>query len=367
MKTINSLFAAAALSFLAACTPQTAEKEKAYVAVIGPMTGTAAIYGEWLRNGIQAAVEGGVDNVEFELLDSGGDPKTAVTLARKAIDKPNAIAVWATTSGENMAVRDMVTQAGLSLVTSSATSPEITDGREGVYRTIVNTRQETQALVDFAMAELEPKRVVVLYINDAGGQASRDQFKLDFEQKGVPVLLDDSFEKTPQDTRVLALKALAKKPDLVVVTGYTAAMGKIVKSVRNADSSVAILCNHGLDIPENMSLPGNVLNNVYFSFAKIDESVAGSEFNRLYKEKYGLEPGLYPISAYDTANLISKSVAQSGANKAKFRAAMHKSEGKGVNGDYTFTSSGNVLKSLSIYKLTKGVKQKLKEVAATAD
>lgn len=366
MNKLKVLFLAILATVATACAEKPKE-ERPYVAVIAPMTGPAAVYGQWIRGGIKSAVEDGVSNVEFELLDSGGDPKTAVTLARKAMDKSNVVAVWATTSGENMAVRDLVTGAGLSLITSSATSPEITDGRDGVFRTIVNTRQETKALVDFTRSEFKPRQVSLLFINDAGGQAARDQFQQDFASAGIKIALIEAFEKTVQDFRTLAQKSLAAKPDVVVVTGYTGAMGQLIHAIRSLDPVIPIICNHGLDTPENMSLPKSVLNNIFFSVADTGDNTEKTELAKSYKQNMGEAPGIYVIGAYDTAKMLSESIRASGSDKLKLRDTMRALNFTGANGNYRFTPQGNVLKPLAIYHLDQGAKTKISTITPKAD
>lgn len=344
----------AALSLVGCGEKQAPDTSVKKVAVIGPMTGSAAIYGEWLRKGIESAATDGVTNLSFEFMDSGGDPKTAVTLAQKALANENTVAIWATTSGENMAIRDVAIQAGVALITSSATSPVITDGREGIYRTIINSAQETQVLVDFAINTLKPHKVAILYINDAGGSASLTQFKNYFSAKGIEIVFEDSFEKNPQDVRTLTTKVMRSVPDLIVVTGYSAAMGQVIKGIRLVSADIKIICNQGLDIPENMSLPPDVLNRIYYSIADVDEKITESKFGVSYVNKYKKMPGLYEITAYDTANLLSQAMKVAGKGRKEFSDQLRQVNHQGLNGVYTFTAKGNVMKDVAIKQLDHG-------------
>jgi len=356
MKLKSKLLAAL---FTALCLAGCVEKRGANttvnkVAVIGPMTGSAAIYGEWLRKGIESAVNGGVTNISFDFMDSGGDPKTAVTLAQKALSSDTTMAIWATTSGENMAIREMATRAGVAIITSSATSPDITDGREGIFRTIINSAQETQVMVDFAVNTLKPHKVAILYINDAGGSASLKQFKNYFSEKGVAIVFEDSFEKNSQDVRMLTTKVMKSLPDLVVVTGYSAAMGEVVKGIRLVSQDIRIICNQGLDTPENMSLPRDILNRIYYSIADVDEKIAESKFGVDYKNQYKKAPGLYEVTAFDTANLLSQAMKVAVKGRKELSEQLRHAKHQGLNGLYTFTSKGNVMKDVAIRKLDHG-------------
>lgn len=344
----------AAVSLVGCGEKQASDDSVKKVAVIAPMTGPASVYGEWIQHGIEAAVSDGIKGVNFEFLDSGGDPKTAVTMAQKALADQSTIALWVASSADTMAVRDIATTTGVTLITSSATSPAITDGRKGVFRTIVNSAQETEALVEYATQTLKPSKVGILYINDAGGKASLDQLKFFLGAKRVAVIVEESFEKNSQDVRILAKKVLDAKPDVVFVTGYSAAMGAVVKGIRTISQGIPILCNQGLETPENLSLPPNILTEIYYSIAFVERSGIPENVNKIFVERYGKSPGLYEITAYDTAMLIAHAVNDGANMRNLLPDALQRSTFKGINGDYRFSAKGNVVKKVAINKIVNG-------------
>ncbi|MCX8490642.1 MAG: ABC transporter substrate-binding protein [Cyclobacteriaceae bacterium] len=322
------------------------------VAIIAPMTGSAAVYGQWAQHGVELAIAKTQGNVEYEFLDSGGDPKTAVTLANKAVADNRTIALWTVTSGDTMAVRDIATNSGVSLITATATSPVITDGRKGIFRTIVNSRQETEALVQYAVKKLAPKKVAILYINDAGGNASLEEFRTFFKDAHIEIVVAEPFEKNPQELRTVVAKVLKPEPDTVVVTGYSAAMGAVVSNIRSLNKKVPILCNTGFNNPENLSLSPDILSDIYFSIAFVNLSTS-SPFDVEFKNRFGAKPNIYEVTAYDTARLITEAVNK-GANKDTLDSTLKNIQYSGENGSYRFTAKGNVLKDVLINKVSRG-------------
>lgn len=354
LKKVLLVAAFTVLSLVGCGEKQTSDISAKKVAVIAPMTGPASVYGEWIQHGIEMAITDGANAVKFNLLDSMGDPKTAATLAQKAIADDSTIALWVVTSGDMMALRDVAMQYGLPLITSTATSPAITDGRKGIFRTIVNSAQETEALVRYATEKLKPKKVAVLYINDAGGKASSMQFTHFFEKNMIEVVYTDSYEKNPHDLRTLAAKALSVKPDAVVITGYSSALGGVLTSIREQSPNIPILCNQGLESPENLALPPKVLTGVYYSIAYVDSAVIPERVRDGFNRRYGKPPGLYEITAYDTATLVSRTVAGGAVKRELLVDALSRSDFKGVNGDYRFSKKGNVMKSVAINHIVNG-------------
>lgn len=350
---ISFLIAMFALLSLGGCgEKQAANVVVRKVAIIAPMTGPAAVYGQWAQHGVELAIAKDHGNVEFEFLDSGGDPKTAVTLANKAVADNRTIALWTVTSGDTMAVRDIATKNGVSLVTATATSPAITDGRKGVFRTIVNSRQETEALVQYAVQKLAPKKVTIFYINDAGGNASLEEFRTFLKDAHIEIVAAEPFEKNPQELRTVVAKALKSEPDTVVVTGYSAAMGAVVSNIRSMNKKIPILCNTGFNNPENLSLSPAILSDIYFSIAAVSQSV-GSPFEAEFMKRFNAKPNIYEVTAYDTARLITEAVNK-GASKDTFDSAMRKNQYSGENGNYRFTEKGNVLKEVLINRVENG-------------
>ncbi len=352
MKRIVLIIIFTLTGILSACSDGTIKIPR--VAVIAPMTGPAAVYGEWIKNGIEKAVADGAKEVAFDFLDSAGDPKTAVTLAQKAISNERTVAFWTVSSADTMAIRDLATQEGVTLITSSATSPDITDGRKNVYRTIVNSAQETEVLVTYAVKSFKPSKVSILHINDAGGKASLDQFKLFLGKHNVSVVFEDSFEKNPGDIRVLVSKALVSRPDLVVVTGYSGAMGHVISGIRGISRNIPILCNQGLESPENLSLPPSILTAIRYSIAHVDINTMTSRFLTDYEKLHGKSPGLYEITAYDTANMINKIVKEGATGRMQLGDQLRKAVYEGVNGKYRFSTRGNVIKDVAIKAIEHG-------------
>lgn len=343
----------AALSLLGCQGKPVFDNSVKKVFVIAPMTGTAAVYGQWAQHGIELAITKDSGNIKYEFLDSGGDPKTAVTLANKAIADNLTIAIWTVTSGDTMAVREIVSQSGVPLITATATSPAITDGRKGVFRTVVNSRQETEALVQYAVRKLAPKKVTIFYINDAGGNASLEEFRAFFKDAHIEIVSAEPFEKNPQELRTVVAKALKPEPDTVVVTGYSAAMGAVVSNIRALNQKIPILCNTGFDSPENLSLPSTVLSNIYFSVAAVNRKSVETSFEDDFMTRFNTKPNIYEITAYDTARLVAEAVNK-GADKDTFDATMRNNQYSGQNGNYLFTEKGNVLKDVLINKVEAG-------------
>jgi branched-chain amino acid transport system substrate-binding protein len=324
----------------------------ASIAVIAPLTGPAAIYGEWAKNGIDLARSMGLSGVQFELHDSTGNPRTAVTIANKVMANENLLAIWTVSSGDTVAVREIAQSRDIPVITATASSPSITDSGPGVFRTIVNARQETDALIDVYWRTSQPKTAAIFYINDAGGVASRDEFKRLLGVRGSRVVSETPFEKTPGELRTLVQKALAARPEVMVVTGYSAAMGLVIKSIREL-SNIPIICNQGLDSPENLTLPPSILTGIHYSLADMQDLQSNPTFIQAFEGRYGRKPGIYEVAAFDTANMLGHAVSTTSKGR-RLSAVLAQLKYDGVNGSYQFTKKGNVIKHVAVYRIVDG-------------
>ena len=97
------------------------------IAFVGPLTGDNANLGINIRNGAKVAVQeanrGEGTRIELKEFDTQGDPAQATTLKERFINDQSIIGVVGPTfSGETRAVMQSLQEAGLVMVSASATN-----------------------------------------------------------------------------------------------------------------------------------------------------------------------------------------------------------------------------------------------------
>ena len=152
---IAALGVAAGLTFAAGAQAQTIK-----IGVVGPTTGPVTQYGDMVREGVDTAVErinaaGGVNGKKLEtvVIDDGCEPKQGPVAANRVVNSKIGFVVGHVCSGATIAAADVYNNEGVVMVTLSATSPALTDGKnyEFIFRTIGRDDQQGPAAAKFVL------------------------------------------------------------------------------------------------------------------------------------------------------------------------------------------------------------------------
>ena len=159
---IAALGVAAGLTFAAGAQAQTIK-----IGVVGPTTGPVTQYGDMVREGVDTAVErinaaGGVNGKKLEtvVIDDGCEPKQGPVAANRVVNSKIGFVVGHVCSGATIAAADVYNNEGVVMVTLSATSPALTDGKnyEFIFRTIGRDDQQGPAAAKFVLEKLCRRR-----------------------------------------------------------------------------------------------------------------------------------------------------------------------------------------------------------------
>ena len=151
------------------------EEEVIKIGAILPMTGQAASYGKWMKQGIEIAVDeinetGGISGKKFEVIfeDSKSDNRVGVDAANKLISIDKVKVIETTLTGVTQSIIP-ITERNKIILFTSATAPGLTDGGVYVFRNETNMANEVDRMIEACKNELNIKNVALLYINNAVG------------------------------------------------------------------------------------------------------------------------------------------------------------------------------------------------------
>src|SRR3989442_5187686 len=156
---------------------------------VGPLTGGIAHLGKDNENGARLAVEeanaartrmdGKEVNLTFVAEDGQADPKTGTTVAQKLVDAKVAGVVGHLNSGTSIPASPIYNQAGIPVISGSATNPKLTEqGFKTQFRVVGRDDQQGPAIASYLATTKKPKLVAV--IDDA--TAYRDGIAHQVEQ-----------------------------------------------------------------------------------------------------------------------------------------------------------------------------------------
>ena len=124
------------------------------IAMVVPTTGPLTQYGDMVKEGVNTAVEmanaaGGVNGKKIELVsvDDACEPKQGPVAANRVVNAKIGYVIGPVCSGASIAAAPIYNNEGVVVVTPSATSPALTDGKNYhyIFRTIGRDDQQGPA------------------------------------------------------------------------------------------------------------------------------------------------------------------------------------------------------------------------------
>jgi branched-chain amino acid transport system substrate-binding protein len=361
VKRIAAAFPALALALLlCACgeqkPPAKAESGGALEIRIGhvaPLTGGIAHLGKDNENGALLAVEEanaagvklGGKAVKFVLLgeDDQADPKTGTTVAQKLVDEKVNGVVGHLNSGVTIPASAIYHQAGIPMITGSATNPQLTEqGFDNVFRVVGRDDQQGPAIASYLAAQRKPKVVAVIDDATAYGEGIANEVEKTLKAAKVTVLPREKGTDKTTDWKAILTKLRGRNPDAVFYGGMDATGGPLLKQGRELGMKAVFSFGDGACTEKMKELAGDAAEGLLCSQAGIPPQAASKKFLDAYKKRFNQDPILYSPFTYDAANLLIEAMKQAdSADPAKYLPALHRISFNGATGPISFDAKGD--------------------------
>ena len=338
----------------------------------GPLTGDAAIYGMAVVQGAELAVNeiNASDSkikFEFQKQDDEADGEKAVNAYNTMMDWGMQILVGPTTTGASIAVADACYNDRTFMLTPSASSTDVTEGKDNVFQVCFTDPNQGVGAADYMAENYAGAKVAVIYRNDdAYSQGIRDTFVKEAADKGAfEVVYEGTFTAdTASDFSVQLTAAQTAGADLVFLPIYYQPASVIFSQAKamgyaptffGVDGMDGILTMPGFDT----SLAEGLMLMTPFS-ATVDSNKA---FVDAYVAAYGTEPNQFAADAYDGVYIIKEALEKAGCTADMSNAdicdalvkVMTSISYTGLTGtDMTWNAEGQVSKAPTAYVVKDG-------------
>jgi branched-chain amino acid transport system substrate-binding protein len=325
------------------------------VGVILSLTGDAASYGEGARNVYQIALDeinaaGGINGKPMELVIEDGkcNGQDAASAAQKLInvDKVQVI-LGGFCSGESLAVVPVATQAKVSEISPSASSPKLTGISQYFVRDYPSDSAQGSVLADVAYNDKGWRKIAFIQEQTDYAQGVFDAFKAEFEHLGGTIIDNQQFPTETTDFRSIVAKVKSENPEALFVDTQTAASAdRVLKQISQADWSPKILVSD-VTIGDPATLTGNKTLLEGALGAEFGVDASNPKYAALvasYKEKYNadLPYQSYGQAEYDAMYLIRDAIESAGYDGSAiaqwFRGVK---DWQGASGSITIKSDGD--------------------------
>ncbi|MGV2293354.1 branched-chain amino acid ABC transporter substrate-binding protein [Trinickia sp. YCB016] len=368
---------AAAMLFATMATGAAAD-QVVKIGHVAPLTGQIAHLGKDNENGARLAVEeinakgltigGQKITLELDAQDDAADPRTATQVAQKLVDDKVVAVVGHLNSGTSIPASKIYSDAGIVQITPSATNPAFTQqGFKTTFRVVATDAQQGPALANYAAKELKLKSVAIVDDSTAYGQGLANEFEKTAKSLGMNVVSHDATNDKAVDFRAILTKIKGENPDAIMYGGMDATGGPFAKQAKQLGLRAKVLAGDGVCTDKLADLAGEATDNVVCSEAgrSLEKmGKAGEEFQAKFQKRFGQPIQIYAPFTYDAVYIIVDAMKRAGStDPAKIVAAMPTTDYKGVIGETTFDSKGDLQHGvISLYNYKGGKKSLLSEV-----
>jgi branched-chain amino acid transport system substrate-binding protein len=316
---IAALGVAAGLAFAAGAQAQTIK-----IGVVGPTTGAVTQYGDMVREGVDTAVErinatGGVNGKKLEtvVIDDGCEPKQGPVAANRVVNSKIGFVVGHVCSGATIAAADIYNNEGVVMVTPSASSPALTDGKnyEFIFRTLGRDDQQGPAAAKFVLEKIKPKKAAVLHDKQSYGQGIATAVKNDLEKGGVPVAIFEGINAGDSDYSAVITKLKSQGVDFVYYGGYHPEMGLLLRQAAEQGVKAKWMGPEGTGNPDINAIAGDAVEGMLLTLpADFTQNAANAEIVKAFEAKKRNAGGAFQMTAYAATQVIADGIKGAGTD-----------------------------------------------------
>jgi len=286
------------------------------IAILAPMSGDVATFGQSTRDGILLAIEewnekGGIDGkkIEYVVEDSQCAAEAAVSAANKVIDQDGVkFIIGEVCSSASIPVSEIATAKQIFQISPTSTNTAVTVGESGtkptIFRACFIDPFQGKVAAKFALDNLGAKTAAVFL--DQGNDYVRglaEVFIAEFEAGGGQVVVKETYTGDDSDFSAIVTKAKDANPDVLYLPDYYSTVNLIAAQAKERGLTAAMLGGDGWD---SADLDRAALDGGYFTnhFSDQDTRPIVQEFVSKYAAKFGAPPDALAALAYDAANIL---------------------------------------------------------------
>ncbi len=332
------------------------EEEPYRIGVMDSVTGPGESYGTVLVQAKQMAVDeinagDGINGRMLELVveDSKCSPQDAITAYNKLTDVDGVkIILGASCSGAMLGAAPRAEEDGVVMLSASATSPDIADAGDYIFRTAIN---DSNLGRDTGNTMWSDGIRTIATINELTDYAEGVRLTTvqRFGQLGGSVAASEAYSSDVTDFRTQLTKLISESPDAIHVAPQSEFTGgAIVKQLRELGFSGPIYGESVVSGTQALEIAGDAADGVKAIIPSPDlDTERGQEFLSSFRERYGFVTLPWFLgSAYDNVYIAAECLKQTGDDQDAdgFRDCLYDLTFSGAIGDdYSFDEKGEVV------------------------
>lgn len=336
---------------------------------VGPLTGPIAHLGKDNENGVRLAIQEanaaglviGGEKIRLEMVseDDEGNPQKGTVVAQKIVDERVAGVIGHLNSGTTIPASKIYHDAGVAQISPSATNVDYTNqGYKTAFRVMANDAQQGKVLGEYAVNNLNAKKIAVIDDRSAYGKGLADQFEMAAKGAGGELITREFTDTSKTDFTAILTRIKGMKPDLVFYGGMDSQSGPMMKQIKNLGLSAVFLSGDGGQTKQFLTLSGAEGEGAYASSPGVPlaNMPDGPAFTEKYTATFNQEIQLYAPYAYDATNTLIAAMKQADSvDPVVYLPVLAKIQHQGVSAMVQFDEKGDIKGGgISLYRVADG-------------
>ncbi|MDO8560140.1 MAG: ABC transporter substrate-binding protein [bacterium] len=334
------------------------------IGAVLPLSGPSASFGVPLRRAGELAVKelnaaGGISGRTLTVLWEDGkcDARDATAAAQKLISVDQVGVIFGgACSNETLAIAPLAQEAGVIVISPSASAPEINVAGTYIFRTAPSDALAGEVAARYAYLELSAKTAGVIAENGDYPRSLRESFIKEFRALGGRLVLDADLPNPAGDLSALLDKVSAAAPEILYLLPESGASGVgLVKQLRARAPEISLLASELLIDRDLVGEQGKALQGVlglevYFD----DRATATRAFLDAYAKTYREPPPFPAVMAnmHSQFALLRDGITAVGTDPKNLRAWLQQVRGwEGTLGTLTFDESGSAVRDYAVVRV----------------
>ncbi len=346
------------------------------IAVIGPMTGGAAVYGMAVANGATIAAneinaQGGMQII-LNIQDDEHDPEKGINAYNVVLDDGAQMILGTVTTAPCLAVAAQAFEDRVFMLTPSASSADVTAGKDNAYQVCFTDPGQGIAAADMIVAKAMGTKVGVIYNNaDVYSTGIYQAFAARAKELGLEIVATTTFSSDDNaDFSVQIASCKEAGADLVFLPIYYTPASLILAQAKAVDYAPAFFGVDGMDGILTLegfdkTLAEDVMLLTPFAASSQDEKT--QSFVKQYVAAYGEEPNQFAADAYDGIYALYTAALNAGINAdtsvedacEMLIAQFPSLQISGLTGELSWAATGEVTKTPAVYVIKDGAYAKV--------
>jgi branched-chain amino acid transport system substrate-binding protein len=315
------------------------------IGVVGPFSGPAASFGDYMQNGLNLALEGvpQSERSNYKIIkeDDKCNGSSGISAVQKLItvDKVNYI-IGPMCNEASISTETLFEDNGVMSISIGLPSNRIANMGPNHF----TFSPEIEYLMKDITSNMQSKnfkRVGIIHMQGAFEDENYKHFVKYFKDNGGTIVADEAVVKGLGDFKTSVLKIKESNPDSLMIVAHGGDFNNILKEMNV--QGVNNLPKFGIHAIQGPITDYKLAEGIIYAYPKDKlANDAGQDYALKYKNKYGVDADLTSANVYDAFNILKDSIAVCGyENKDCVRNKLASLNNyQGANGSLSVDSRG---------------------------